>query len=132
MGDKFLAGQQSHRQRGREQATAVLSRPTLFTRPEIVNTSYPITPKDEGVTFREGEVLRAYVDQADRSVKFSRGECEVGSSSGDAALALRQAMVETGEEGFCVEITKVRATSGVAEARIMRSEADEQPHRASA
>ena len=132
MGDNFLAGQRSHRQRGREQAAAVLCRPTPFTRPEIVNTSYPITPKGEGVTFREGEVLRAYVEQADRSVKFARGECEVGSSSGDPAAALRQAMVETGEEGFCVEGTRVREISGVAEVRIMRSEADERPHRASA
>jgi hypothetical protein len=131
LGDNYLAGQRSHRQRGREQATAVLSGPTLFTRPEIVNTSYPIRPKDESITFREGEVLRAYVDQADRSVKFSRGECEVGSSNGDAAAALRQAMVETGEEGFRVEVTQVRQISGVAEARIMRSDADEQPHRTS-
>jgi hypothetical protein len=132
LGDNYLAGQRSHRQRGREQATVILSRPTLFSRAEIVNTSYPISPKDESITFREGEVLRAYVDQADRSVIFSRGECKVGSSSGDAAAALLQAMVETGEEGFCVEVTQVRPISGVAEARIMRSDANEQPHRASA
>jgi hypothetical protein len=132
LGDNFLAGQRSYRQRGREQATAVLSRPTLFSRPEIVNTSYPITPKDESVAFGVGEVLRAYVDQGDRKVKFSRGECEVGWSRDDAATALCQAMIETGEEGFYVEITQVRQFSGMAEARIVRSEADEQAHRTSA
>ena len=131
MGDNFLAGQRSHRQRGREQATAVLSRPTLFSRQEIVNTAYPVTP-NEGITFAVGDVLVVYIGEANCRVVFAREACVVGCSDGDGAAALRQAMVETGQEAIRVQITKVSAISGVAEARIVKEESGEESHRASA
>ncbi len=131
MGDNFLAGQRSHRQRGREQATAVLSRPTLFTRPDIVNTAYPVTPL-EGVTFRVGEVLDGYIGDVNHRVNFAREMCVIGSSDGDSATALRQAMVDTGQEALRLEVTKVSAISGVAEARIVQEDSGEESHRASA
>jgi hypothetical protein len=131
LGDNFLAGQRSHRQRGREQATAVLSRPTLFTRPDIINNAYPVTPT-EGVTLAVGDVLDVYVAPDIDRVNFARGACVVGVSGGDSAAALRQALIETGEEGLRVEITKVSAISGVAEARVAKEDAGEESHRASA
>ena len=131
MGDNFLAGQRSHRQRGRGQATAVLSRPTLFTRPGIVNTAFPVTP-NEGVTPAVGDVLDVYVADACDRVNFAREMCVVGFSDGDAVAALRRAMIETGEEGLRVEVTRVSAISGVAEVRIVTEGGGEQARQASA
>ena len=59
MGDNFLKQQADNSRRGRDRAVAELEKPTLFSRPEIINTTYPIRPA-EGVVFEIGEVLNAF------------------------------------------------------------------------
>jgi hypothetical protein len=118
MGDNFLKQQVENSRRGRDRAVAEMERPTLFSRPDIVNTSYPVIPLD-GVTLEDGEVLNAFANGPGQ-IDLARCHQQVGRMEGEAAGVLRDAMCQDGAGGFVqVRINEVCPLSGVAQARIV-------------
>ncbi len=118
MGDNFLKQQVENSRRGRDRAVAEMERPTLFSRPDIVNTSYPVVPL-EGVTLESGELLNA-IAAGPGQIDLARCHQRVGRLEGEPAAVLGDALCQDGAGGFVqVRITEVCPLSGVAQARIV-------------
>ncbi|MBI3468895.1 MAG: hypothetical protein HY000_38310 [Planctomycetes bacterium] len=122
MGDNFLKRQVRNFQKGRDLATAEMSEPTLFTRPEVVNTVYTARP-GENCQFSNGEILFVVASENGRSAVLARGHQSVGQIEGDGAKALLAALNDTGAAGVAqVRITEVSGLSGVAKAVIAKDQ----------
>jgi hypothetical protein len=118
MGDNFLTQQVENSRRGRDRAVAEMERPTLFSRPEIVNTTYPVRPL-EGVTLEVGEGVEDFANGSGH-IDLARCHQQVGRMEGEAASVLRDAMCQDGAGGFVeIRIIDVSPLSGVAQARIV-------------
>src|SRR5262249_41790560 len=72
MGDNFLLQQIRNFKKGRDRAKEETKRPTLFERPDLLNTVYPGRPA-EGVTFQEGEQLLAVASKNGQHIELVRG-----------------------------------------------------------
>src|SRR6266567_2307472 len=103
MGDNFLLQQIRNFKKGRDRAQEETKRPTLFERPDLLNTVYPGKPA-EGVTFQEGEELLAVASRNGQHFELVRGHQKVGRTDGDAARELLEALREPGAGG----VVKVR------------------------
>ncbi len=122
MGDNFLKRQTNNFKKGRDLATAELSKPTLFARPEVMNTVYSAVPND-GCAFQVAERLIAIVSENGEKAVLARGHQAVGCIEGDGAQALLAALGERGTAGMAkVEITEVSALSKVGKAIIVNEE----------
>ena len=120
MGDNFLKRQVRNFKKGRDLATAEMSLPTLFDRPEVVSTVYTASPA-ANCQFDGGETLLAVAAEDGQSAVLARGFKNVGRIDGDAAKSLLSALCEPGSGGVVqVRITEVSGLSGVAKAVIER------------
>jgi hypothetical protein len=120
MGDNFLKRQVRNFKKGRDLATAELSLPTLFDRPEVVSTVYTASPA-QNCQFDSGEVLLAVAAEDGHSAILARGYKSVGCIEGDAAKSLLSALREPGSAGAVqIRITEVSGLAGVAKAVVER------------
>lgn len=130
MGDKILTGQRTHRRRGREKAKEELGRPDLFTRPDIIEREYPLTPA-KGEPVAVGDTFDVYPGGQPDRVDFVRGTRLAGHSGGEPAARLREAMVVAGREVVRVRVVKV-SPLGFGTVRIVKEGDGDQSRKASA
>ena len=122
MGDNFLKRQARNFKKGRELATAKLNEPTLFTRPEVLNTVYTASPGDD-CKFDSGETLFVIASEDGQRAVLARGHKTVGCIEGDGAKSLLAALNRPGDAGAAqVRITEVSGLSGIAKAVVVRGE----------
>jgi hypothetical protein len=122
MGDNFLRQQINNFKKRRDQAVANRKRPTLFDRPELVSTQYPVTPAPDR-QLEKGEILFGVASNNGTLIDVARGHVKVGCMEGDAAHVLRNALREPGQLGVIkLQIVDVKPLSGVAQARIVVEE----------
>jgi hypothetical protein len=122
MGDNFLLQQIRNFKKGRDRAKEETNRPTLFQRPDLLNTIYPGRPA-EGVKFQVNEELFAVASRNGEHVELVRGHQKVGRADGDAARELLEALREPGAGGVVkVRVGEVSRVSGVAQCRIVKTE----------
>src|SRR5688500_13317131 len=72
MGDNFLKRQAQNFKKGRELATGEMNQPTLFSRPEIITTTYSAVPVEQ-CQLQTGEVLTAFASEDGNQVTLARG-----------------------------------------------------------
>lgn len=121
MGDNFLKRQAQNFKKGRELATGEMSQPTLFSRPEVVTTTFSAVPSDK-CQLQSGEVLTAYASEDRSQVTLTRGHMTVGRIEGDGATSLLGALSEQAAGGIAqVQITEVSDLSGMGKAVIVRA-----------
>lgn len=122
MGDNFLKRQARNFKKGRDLATAELNEPTLYDRPEVINTVYTAIPGQE-CQFTNGETLFVVASEDGQSAILARGHKSIGRIEGDGAKALLAALNETGAAGMAqVKITEVSGLSGIGKAVIVKDE----------
>jgi hypothetical protein len=122
MGDNFLKRQTSNFKKGRDLAAAEFSKPTLFARPEVLNTVYSAVPID-GCEFQVAEQLLVIASEHGEKAVLARGHQAVGCIEGDGAKSLLAALGETGSAGMAkVQITEVSGLSRVGKAIIVNQE----------
>jgi hypothetical protein len=120
MGDNFLKRQAQNFKKGRELASDEISQPTLFSRPEIVTTTYSAVPAEQ-CQLQSGEVLTAFASEDGSQVTLARGHKIVGCVVGDGAKSLLGALGERSAGGIArVQITEVSGLSGIGKAVIVR------------
>jgi hypothetical protein len=118
MGDNFLKQQVRNFKKGQDRATNELSRRRLVDHPELVRTAYPVS-EINGYSLNVGDVLLVIPSPIAGQVDLALGTRHVGTSEGDAATALRSALVEpNGPGGILVEVISKGGLSGVAQVRI--------------
>ena len=95
MGDNFLRQKVSNAKRRRDRAAVDLKRPGLFARPELVQTTYPVSPVD-GHEFSVGDLLYGVASRKGRRIEVTDGSRKLGFSEGDSAKALRDELSKPG------------------------------------
>jgi hypothetical protein len=119
MGDNFLKQQTQNFKKGRELATGEMNQPPLFSRPEIVTTTYSAVPAKQ-CQLRSGEVLTALATEDGNEVTLTRGHRSIGRIEGDGAKSLLAALGDRVTGGIAqVQITEVSGLSGVGKAVIV-------------
>jgi hypothetical protein len=119
MGDNFLKRQAQNFKKGRELATGEMSQPMLFSRPEIVTTTYSAVPAEQ-CQLQSGEVLSAIASDDGSQVMLARGHKSIGRIEGDGAKSLLGALGDRATGGIAqVQITEVSSLSGVGKAVIV-------------
>lgn len=118
MGDNFLKQQVRNFKRGQDRAMSELGRRTLFDRPELVTSAYPVSEVN-GHSISEGEEFLALPSREEGRIDFVLGNHLVGCSEGDAARALREVLDgPNGLGGVTVQVISKSELSGVAQVRI--------------
>lgn len=98
-----------------------LDRPTLFSTPELLRTTYPVNEVN-GHNFAIGDVLLAVPSRTPGRVDLADGTRHVGYLDGQPGQSLRSALSGRGGSGAVhVEVVSKCDLSGVAQVRI-RSE----------
>lgn len=122
MGDNFLRQQISNFTKRRDRAVVERKKPTLFDRPEVVSTLYPVNPMP-GQQLAKGEILFGVASKSNQHIDVARHHVKVGCSEGDPATVLRNVLREQGQPGVVrLEIVEVDSLSGVGQARIVPEE----------
>lgn len=118
MGDNFLKQQVRNFKKGRDRAMDDLGQRKLFQHPELVRTTYPVCEVN-GHSINVGDVLLAVPSSVEGRVDLALETRHVGTSEGDAAMALRSALVgPNGAGGVLVEVISKGGLSGVAQVRV--------------
>jgi len=119
MGDNFLKRQAENFKKGRDLAIDDLSQPTLWNRPEFVQTIFTAVPGKE-CQLRSGEVLTVYASEDGNTATLARGHRSVGHIGEDGAKLLLGALSEKGSGGIAqVQVTEVSGLSGFGKAVIV-------------
>jgi hypothetical protein len=122
MGDNFLRQQVRNAKRRCDLAMDSLERPTLYDRPELVRTSYPVEPAN-GHKFQVGDTVWGVAAKKGKHIDVTDGHRRLGASSGDAAQALRDELGKPCNGGVTkMKVVKVGVLSGVAEVQIVSDE----------
>jgi hypothetical protein len=119
MGDNFLKRQVRNAKHRCDRAMDTLEKPTLFDRPELMRATYPVEPVN-GHQFNVGEVLWGVAAKKGKHIDVTDGHTRLGTSSDDAAQALREELGKPCNGGVTkLKVVKVWGLSGVAEVRIV-------------
>jgi hypothetical protein len=119
MGDNFLRQQVSNAKRRRDRAAGDLKTPVLFVTPELVQTTFTISPH-AGHEFAVGERFYGVASRTGQHIDVTDGCRRIGTSAGDSAKALRDQLTEPGGmTAILMQVCEVGALSGVAQARIV-------------
>jgi hypothetical protein len=119
MGDNFLRQQVSNAKRRRDRAAGDSKKPVLFVRPELVQTTYPISPHN-GHEFSVGDLIYGVGARKGQHIEVTDGNRNLGCSEGDSAKALRDELSKPGGlTAIRMRVCEVGALSGVAQARIV-------------
>ena len=118
MGENVLQGQVKSFRKGRDREMEKMAQPKLFSRPDVISTTYTAAPVD-GRSMAEGERLQAHAAMDGQSVCLVRGHVVVGKIEGDGAKALLEALREPGCHGLVsMNVTNVSPISGYVKAVI--------------
>lgn len=118
MGDNFLRQQAKNFRKRRDLAIKEMDIPSLFKRPEIVDTIYKAKPC-ENENLKCGEALYAMPGKNMERVSLVRCGRKVGYLEGDSAKALVNTLCDSSTPGIIpVRIINVANLSGIAEAQI--------------
>lgn len=110
MGENVLQGQVKSFKKGADRSLHAMTVPTLFSRPDIVSTTFTAAPLD-GITVSEGDEIDAHAPIDGQHVNLAKGHVSIGRIEGDGAKALLEALREPGSPG--VVPMKVTAVSGI-------------------
>lgn len=115
MGDNFLKQQVRNFKKGRDKALDSLTKPTLFSVPELRDRTFPVLEVN-GYAFAPGDVLLAVPSRMPGRIDIVRGTHHVGVAEGVIAKPLLDAV---GGVGAYVEVESRNDLSGVAQVRIV-------------
>lgn len=115
MGDNFLKQQVRNFKKGRDKALDSLSKPTLFSAPELHDRTFPVLEVN-GYAFASGDVLLAVPSRTPGRIEVMRGTHHVGFAEGEVAKPLLDALDGI---GVYVEVESRNDLSGVAQVRIV-------------
>jgi hypothetical protein len=122
MGDNFLLAQARNFKKGQDRGMNRLGQRSLFDRPELVQSVYPVA-EINGYSIKVGDELLALPSRTEGRVDVALGNRHVGVSKGEAAKALRAALAgPNGLGGAKVVVVAKSELSGVAQVRIKGSE----------
>ncbi len=119
MGDNFLRQQVHNAKRRRDRAASDLKNSGLFISPELVHTTYPVTPHN-GHEFAVGDLIYGVASRNGQHINVTDGQRKLGISEGDSAKALRDELSKPGGlTAIRMRVCEVGVLSGVAQARIV-------------
>ena len=119
MGDNFLRQQVSSAKRRRDRAAGDVTRPVLFTVPELVQTTYAVNPYGD-YEFAVGDVIYGVASRKGQHVEVTDGSRRLGFSDGDSAKALRNELTKPGGvTAVKMRICEIGTLSGIAQARVV-------------
>jgi hypothetical protein len=119
MGDNFLRQQVSNAKRRRDRAAGDLKKPGLFARPDLMQTTYEVSPHN-GHEFAVGDLIWGVASRKGQHIEVTDGSGKLGFSEGDSAKALRDELSKPeGMTAIRMRVCEVGALSGVAQARIV-------------
>src|SRR4051794_40876474 len=98
MGENVLRGQVKSFSKGADRSLQKMSAPTLFSRPDIVSTTFTAAPLD-GCTVSAGEALDAHASADGQQVCLAKGHISVARIEGDGAKALLDELRQSGSPG---------------------------------
>ena len=119
MGDNYLRQQVSNAKRRRDRAAGDLKKLGLFMRPELVQTTYSISPVN-GHEFSVGDEVYGVASRKGQHIYVTDGQRRLGFAGGDSAHALRDELSKpAGPTAIRMRVCEVGALSGEAQARIV-------------
>jgi len=118
MGDNFLKQQAENFRKRRDLGMEELHAPKLFTRPEVFEREFAISP-DQGEHLTAGETLMVAADTSAGCVAIARRSRRVGTVHGEGALVLMDALADEDTPGIALlEVFDVSELSGAGRARL--------------
>jgi hypothetical protein len=112
MGENVLQGQVKSFNKGADRSLRAMSAPTLFSRPDIISTTYTAAPLD-GCVVSEGDELDAHASGDGQQIHLAKGHTSIARIEGDGARVLLDALRQPGSPGVVrMRVTDVSAISG--------------------
>jgi hypothetical protein len=112
VGENVLHGQVKSFRKGRDREVRASFQQSLFTRPEIITTTYCAMPLADA-KISNGERLFAQCGEDSSGVQVVRGHRPVARIDGDGAAVLRTVLQPPGNPGLIeLEVTAVSEISG--------------------
>jgi hypothetical protein len=119
VGDNFLRQQVNNAKRRRDRAAGDRKKPTLFIRPELVQTTYAVSPLN-GHEFSVRDMLYGVASRKGEHIDVTDGHRKLGYSEGDSAHALRDELSKPGGlAAVPMRVCEVGVLSGVAQAQVV-------------